>query len=112
MDEQTNPAMTTNAINALAKLANVQNSDVFVGRIGGDRPPAYRLRVTWRNETHDIDDPYAFPPLLSDFDLHLFTEGKLYRAYDFFGAHVRTVDGIPGVQFAVWAPNAVRVSIA
>ncbi len=56
-------------------------------------------------------DPYAFPPLLSEFDLHLFREGKDYRAYEKFGAHIRTVNGITGVHFVVWAPNAIRVSV-
>ena len=56
-------------------------------------------------------DPYAFPPLLTDFDLHLFAEGRHYRAYDMMGAHVRTVEGVAGVHFVVWAPNALRVSV-
>jgi 1,4-alpha-glucan branching enzyme len=59
----------------------------------------------------DIHDPYAFPPLLTDFDLHLFAEGTLYKAYDSFGAHVRTVQGVSGVHFVLWAPNAARVSV-
>src|SRR4030095_7676705 len=48
----------------IAKLAHVQTRGVFVGRISGDRPVAYLLRVAWRDETHDLDDPYAFPPIL------------------------------------------------
>lgn len=74
--------------------------------------PSYKLRVTGLNGTvADIHDPYAFPPLLTDFELHLFTEGTLYKAYNSFGAHLRTVEGICGVHFVVWAPNAARVSI-
>jgi 1,4-alpha-glucan branching enzyme len=74
--------------------------------------PSYKLRVTRQDGTvADIHDPYAFPPLLTDFDLHLFTEGTLYKAYDSFGAHVRTIQGIPGVHFVLWAPNAARVSV-
>ena len=74
--------------------------------------PGYRLRVTdrWGNVS-ERHDPYAFAPLLSEFDLHLFTEGRLYQAYDKLGAHLRTAEGVAGVQFAVWAPNAIRVSI-
>ncbi|MEK7269081.1 MAG: alpha-amylase family glycosyl hydrolase, partial [Nitrospirota bacterium] len=72
----------------------------------------YRLRVTDRKggvtERHD---PYAYPPLLTDFDLHLFGEGRHYRAYDMLGAHIRTVEGVAGVGFVVWAPNAMRVSV-
>ncbi len=74
--------------------------------------PSYKLHVTHHNGTiADIHDPYAFPPLLTDFELHLFTEGTLYKAYNSFGAHLRTVEGVCGVHFVVWAPNAARVSI-
>jgi len=72
----------------------------------------YRLRVTDRwGHTIERHDPYAFGPLISDFDLHLFAEGRLYRGYQLLGAHVATVDGVPGVRFVVWAPNARRVSV-
>src|SRR5262249_42715920 len=54
---------------------------------------------------------YAFPPQLSDFDLHLIGEGKHYDLYEKLGAHPTQVDGVPGVRFAVWAPNARRVSV-
>ncbi len=56
-------------------------------------------------------DPYAFPPSLSDFDLHLLGEGKDYRAYEKLGAHLHSVNGSNGVHFVVWAPNAIRVSV-
>jgi 1,4-alpha-glucan branching enzyme len=76
------------------------------------RVPSYQLRVQHDDGTvMDVHDPYAFPPLLTDFDLHLFTEGTLYKAYESFGAHIRIVEGITGVHFVVWAPNASRVSV-
>ena len=56
-------------------------------------------------------DPYAFPPLLSDYDLHLFGEGTHYLKYEKLGAHLREAEGIRGVHFGVWAPNAQRVSV-
>jgi 1,4-alpha-glucan branching enzyme len=75
-------------------------------------PRDYRLRVRWNNgNTSELIDPYAFPPLLSDFDLHLIAEGTHYQLYETLGAHVREVEGVRGVQFAVWAPNALRVSV-
>ena len=49
--------------------------------------------------------------LLTDFDLHLLAEGTHYRTYEKLGAHLREVNGTPGVHFAVWAPNASRVSV-
>ncbi len=56
-------------------------------------------------------DPYACAPLLSDYDLYLLGEGTHYESYERLGAHTRSFDGVPGVGFAVWAPNARRVSI-
>ncbi len=56
-------------------------------------------------------DPYDFPPQLPEFDQHLFSEGKHWHIYRKLGAHSQTVDGIKGVHFAVWAPNAQRVSV-
>ena len=56
-------------------------------------------------------DPYDFEPLLSDMDLHLFNEGNHFDIYEKLGAHLRTIDGVKGVNFAVWAPNAQSVSI-
>src|SRR2546428_13612 len=74
--------------------------------------PRYRLRVPdRRGGVTECHDPYAYPPLLSDFDLHLFAEGRLHRAYEILGAHLHTVDDVAGVRFAVWAPNALRVSV-
>ena len=72
----------------------------------------YRLLVVdERDATQEIEDPYAFPALLSDFDLHLFGEGNHERLYEKLGAHVQEMDGVRGVHFAVWAPNAERVSV-
>jgi len=72
----------------------------------------YRLRVSYHGgDTFDIDDPYRYGRVLSDFDLHLFNEGSLLRAYDHFGAQVIDVGPARGVHFAVWAPNAERVSV-
>jgi 1,4-alpha-glucan branching enzyme len=56
-------------------------------------------------------DSYAFLPVISEFDRHLFNEGKNYRAYDKMGSHRIVVDGVEGVYFAVWAPNGRRVSV-
>jgi len=74
--------------------------------------PAYRLRITHLDgAVTEISDPYAVSPLLTEFDLHLFSEGTLLKAYEHFGAHIRTIAGVRGVHFVVWAPNAARVSV-
>ncbi|HTQ86476.1 MAG TPA: hypothetical protein VMI93_09710, partial [Candidatus Solibacter sp.] len=75
-------------------------------------PGAYEFAVTFDNGAQEyVDDPYRFPPILSEFDLHLLGEGTHYQKYEKFGAHVCTLDGTRGVSFAVWAPNALRVSV-
>ncbi len=72
----------------------------------------YRYRaLDFEDRQWEFYDPYIFPPLLTDFDLHLFGEGNYLKMYEKFGAQIREVDGVKGVNFAVWAPNAVRVSV-
>jgi 1,4-alpha-glucan branching enzyme len=58
-----------------------------------------------------MHDPYAFPHLLSDYDLHLLNEGRHWKMYNKLGAQLRTVGGVDGVNFAVWAPNATSVAV-
>ncbi len=72
----------------------------------------YRLRVTEPGgPTRSIDDPYRYGPVLTDFDLHLLSEGTHYRAWEKLGAHCITMGSTRGVHFAVWAPNAQRISV-
>ncbi|MPZ19763.1 MAG: 1,4-alpha-glucan branching protein GlgB [Luteitalea sp.] len=72
----------------------------------------YRLRVTRPDGRRDeIDDPYRFAPVLGDLDLHLFGEGRHLRIFERLGAHAMVIDGCAGFFFAVWAPNAQRVSV-
>ena len=73
---------------------------------------SYRLYFRFPDgNTLDTLDPYAFPPLLTDYDLYLSGEGTHYQKYEKLGAHVREVAGVRGVHFGVWAPNALRVSV-
>jgi 1,4-alpha-glucan branching enzyme len=75
-------------------------------------PGAYKLRVTDRQgSVVEMEDPYRFPTALSDFDLHLHSEGTNYEGYNSFGAHLITLNGVAGTRFAVWAPNAIIVSV-
>jgi 1,4-alpha-glucan branching enzyme len=77
-----------------------------------DDVPDYRLRVTFPGDhVNEIDDPYRYGRVLTDFDLHLFGEGTQRRAYEKLGAHRIRVGSTMGVHFAVWAPNADRVSV-
>jgi 1,4-alpha-glucan branching enzyme len=78
-----------------------------------DRDPdfGYQFRVFDGAGARDVVDPYQFGQVLSDYDLHLFSEGTHLRAWEKFGAHVMTIGHCTGVHFAVWAPNAQRVSV-
>jgi 1,4-alpha-glucan branching enzyme len=72
----------------------------------------YQLRLKEDDHERVIYDPYAFKsPLLTDLDLHLYAEGNHHRIYEKLGAHVIDMDGVSGVYFAVWAPNAANVSV-
>jgi 1,4-alpha-glucan branching enzyme len=72
-----------------------------------------RLPLRYRLRCHGVEgeDPYAFLPTFSEFDAHLFGEGRHWRIHERLGAHVREVEGVRGVSFAVWAPCARRVSV-
>lgn len=69
------------------------------------------IRVEERGEIREGFDPYGFPPTISDDDLFLFNAGRLRQGYRVFGAHATISRGVAGVRFAVWAPNAERVSV-
>ncbi|HUY34394.1 MAG TPA: 1,4-alpha-glucan branching protein GlgB [Pirellulales bacterium] len=64
-----------------------------------------------RGQRATMHDPYSFSQLLSDYDLHLLNEGTHWRSYHKLGAQLRTIDGVEGVNFALWAPNAAAVSL-
>lgn len=58
-----------------------------------------------------MEDPYRFPSLIGEWDLFLFGKGEHFRLWELLGSHLRVVDGVCGVHFVVWAPNALRVSV-
>lgn len=82
---------------------------LFVGQFA--EPRAYALRIQWPGGEQTSEDPYSFGPLLGEMDLYLFAEGNHRDLSHCLGAQVMSVDGVPGVRFAVWAPNARRVSV-
>ena len=101
------------AIETAHQLKRVHEAGIFEGSIPYRRPLIpYRLRVRFPAGNEVIKhDTYFFSHELSDFDLHLFGEGRHYGIYHKFGAHPRVREGVAGVHFAVWAPNAKRVSV-
>ena len=86
---------------------------LFRGFLPGRTPPLeYRLRFRFSDGSEwERDDPYRFLPTLGDVDVHLFNEGSHRRLWEKLGAHPTRHAGVPGVSFAVWAPNARRVSV-
>src|SRR5216117_1594217 len=79
---------------------------------GAERDVPYRLRIVKLDRSEKLTrDAYQYGPIMGDIDLHLFSEGQHWKIYEKFGAHVRTIGDATGVYFAVWAPNAQRVSV-
>ncbi len=72
----------------------------------------YELKIIYDNGYTQITrDPYSFLPVISEYDRHLFNEGSHQEAYEKLGAHIINIDGVNGVHFAVWAPNARAASV-
>src|SRR6266478_2414851 len=95
------------------QLKRIAKTDVFEGTTTeADRVYAYDLVITDRaDSTSRTRDPYSFLPTLGESDLYLFGKGDERRIYDKLGAQLRTIDGVPGTSFAVWGPNAQRISV-
>lgn len=95
---------------ALQRLAD---TDLFEWHDAADALPTH-YHLAWTDTVgceRVVYDPYSFPPQISLYDLRLFDEGRHLHIYRILGAHPRVVDGIAGVLFAVWAPNAAQVSV-
>jgi 1,4-alpha-glucan branching enzyme len=91
-------------------LARIHHAGLFAGALpNGAR--RYQLRARFGDHVVDLEDPYRFPPVLSDYDLYLLGEGTQRRLYDKLGAHPLQLEAVDGVAFVVWAPNARRVSV-
>jgi 1,4-alpha-glucan branching enzyme len=95
----------------VGKLERVHPAGLFEGVVE-DPVADYSLEIGYPGgQTYTIRDPYAFLPTLGELDLHLLGEGRHERLWEKLGAHVREIDGISGVAFAVWAPNARSVRV-
>jgi len=93
----------------LGRLVEGEVPGLFEGPVSDASP--YLLRIKWPGAEQETEDPYSFGPLLGELDLHLFNEGRHFKLAEALGANVVTVDGVQGVRFAVWAPNAERVAV-
>ena len=95
-------------------LTRIHPEGLFEGVVPNERRDEfdYRLRLTWSDgSSSETDDAYRYGPVLTEFDLHLLGEGTHDRVYDRLGARAITHGIHRGVHFAVWAPNAQRVSV-
>jgi 1,4-alpha-glucan branching enzyme len=94
-------------------LKKIADEGLFEGQPGKRAKVfGYRLRVVRGNgEIHQIYDPYCFLPTLTDEDLYLFNKGDDHKIYNKLGSQIRSVGGVQGVSFSVWAPSADRVSV-
>ncbi len=94
-------------------MMRIEGTDIFeLHWQAGDFDTPYRFRI--ENAEGDVweeEDAYRFLPFIGSLDLHLMGEGNHLEIYKILGAHLRTMDGVQGVGFAVWAPNAARVSV-
>jgi 1,4-alpha-glucan branching enzyme len=93
------------------ELARIHPDGLFSATLGHRPSFRYRLRAEGALGTVEFDDVYAFAPVLGDLDVHLLAEGTHHESYAVMGAHCRDHEGVAGVSFAVWAPNARRVSV-
>jgi 1,4-alpha-glucan branching enzyme len=92
------------------ELRRIHDAGLFSGEVGPGTQH-YRLKARWQGQVVELEDAYRFPPILSDFDLHLLGEGTHLRSYEKLGAHPMAFEDVHGVAFVVFAPNAKRVSV-
>jgi 1,4-alpha-glucan branching enzyme len=94
-------------------LKRVHESGLFEGVVKGPATVyAYDLAVTYaEGHTRQFRDAYSFLPTLGEMDVYLFGQGNELRIFDKLGSQLRVIDGVRGTSFAVWAPNAARVSV-
>ncbi|HEX6142155.1 MAG TPA: 1,4-alpha-glucan branching protein GlgB [Geminicoccaceae bacterium] len=95
----------------LGEMSRLHPEGFFVADFPKEGPFPYRLRFESGPHQWEADDPYRFPPILGEIDVHLLAEGSHLELYRKLGAHPMRLDGVDGVAFLVWAPSASRVSV-
>jgi 1,4-alpha-glucan branching enzyme len=97
---------------SLGELTQRHPDGFFEGIINTQRDAPYQLQVQWASGlTGRLEDPYRFPVVLGEMDVWLLGEGTHLRPFEVLGAQPSTMEGVSGTRFAVWAPNASRVSV-
>jgi len=95
------------------QLEKIEENGFFEVKIDRGEAFKYKFFVEGyeKNNNWEVYDPYSFAPLISEYDIYLFREGNNYNVYEKLGSNFMEVDGIKGVLFGIWAPNAKRVSV-
>jgi 1,4-alpha-glucan branching enzyme len=98
--------------NKVYPMKKIHNEGFYIAQLPHEKNFPYNIRIKTDNgNISEFKDPYSFGQVLTEYDLHLIGEGSHYKKYEKLGAHINEVDGIQGVHFAVWAPNAENVSV-
>ncbi|MCT4574908.1 MAG: 1,4-alpha-glucan branching enzyme, partial [Alphaproteobacteria bacterium] len=98
--------------NSLGFMNEIHNSSVFELIVKKGKKTPYFLRITnSHNHVMDLEDAYRFHSIFGEIDRHLLAEGTHFKSYNKMGAHPCEQEGVSGTSFAVWAPNACRVSV-
>ena len=102
-------------LNGVGQMERIPGSDCFVLELKVTDELEKHYQLTWEEKRsgriHQQVSPYTFDAQISDYDLHLFQEGRHQHAWRFLGSRLTRVDGIEGCQFAVWAPGVRRISV-
>jgi len=94
------------------KMKRIHSAGFFEAVFAKTEFFSYRFKILcYEGTVYEKYDPYSFPPIIGEVDLHLFSEGNHQRIYEKLGANIATINGIEGVLFGVWAPNAKRISV-
>jgi len=98
-----------NPSDELCELHEMAVAGFFAGRPKSDAP--YFMRIEWPGTLQETEDPYSFGLVLGELDMHLFAEGSHWKLSESIGATPIELEGVAGVRFGVWAPNARRVAV-
>ena len=103
--------VSKNSGRTVKHLVQVADTGVFEIATRRKKPFDYLLKISDGLNEKLVEDPFSFPIVLGDLDIHLLTEGNHKKPYNTFGAHVTTLAGVDGISFTVWAPNASHVAL-
>ena len=109
------PQAKTVLLEGFGEMQRIEGSDIFTAELDSNNNTPLHYSLSWREKgsdtNHSAISPYSFGVIIGDLDLELFGAGRHFHAYRFLGAHLKSIEGVEGCCFAVWAPNVKRVSV-